>query len=58
VCCVVFAGLEVAVPGLDRGRVDPMIFERSWTNVQGLAKLLLLEKLTTPEARFEVRPAQ
>ncbi len=52
------AGFEVAVPNLDRPRVDPMIFERAWTNVQGLAKLILLEKLNTPEARFEVRAAR
>jgi hypothetical protein len=25
------AGFEVAVVGLDRARIDPMIFERSWT---------------------------
>jgi hypothetical protein len=48
-------GFEVAVPGLQRSRVDPMIFERAWSNVNGLAKLLLLEKLTTPEARFEYK---
>ncbi len=47
-------GFEVAVPELQRSRVDPMIFERAWSNVNGLGKLLLLEKLTTPEARFQV----
>ena len=34
VACVVLAcvaGFEVAVVGLDRPRVDPMIYERSWT---------------------------
>eukprot|EP00854_Cymbomonas_tetramitiformis_P018187 gene18187-21666_t len=44
-------GFEVAVPALERRRVDPMLFERSWKNVRGLAKLLLLEVLRTPEAR-------
>lgn len=48
-------GFEVAVPGLNRSKVDPMIFERAWSNVKGLAKLLLLERLTTPEERFQVR---
>ena len=42
------------MPDLQRARVDPMIFERAWGNVNGLGKLLLLEKLTTPEARFQV----
>ncbi len=32
-----------------------MIFERSWNNVLGLGKLLLLEKLTTPIARFRYK---
>ena len=34
VACVMLAcvaGFEVAVVGLDRPRVDPMIYERSWT---------------------------
>ncbi len=31
VLCVLVAGFEVAVPELDRARIDPMIFERSWT---------------------------
>lgn len=48
-------GFEVAVPGLQRSRIDPMIFERAWSNVNGLAKLLLLERLRTPEARFEYK---
>ena len=52
--CVVCTHVQVAVPDLDRPRVDPMIFERAWSNINGLAKLLLLEKLTTPLARFQV----
>lgn len=35
-----------------RDRIDPMIFEKPWDDVRGLAKLLLLEKLRTPEARY------
>ena len=48
-------GFEVAVPDLQRSRVDPMIFERAWSNINGLARLLLLEKLTTPEERFQYK---
>ncbi len=47
-------GFEVGVPELRRERIDPMIFERAWGSVNGLARLLLLEKLTTPEQRFQV----
>ena len=45
-------GFEVEVPSLMRDRIDPMIFEKPWDDVRGLAKLLLLEKLRTPEARY------
>ncbi|KAH8799706.1 hypothetical protein F5884DRAFT_114530 [Xylogone sp. PMI_703] len=38
-------GFEVYWPQLDRSRVDPTIFERSFTRTQGLARLLVLEKL-------------
>lgn len=48
-------GFEVEVPSLNRDRIDPMIFERPWDDVRGLAKLLLLEKLRTPEARYAYR---
>ena len=41
-------GFEVEVPMLKRENVDPMIFEKPWDDVRGLAKLLLLEKLRTP----------
>ncbi len=38
-------GFEVHWPLLDRTRIDPTIFERSSGHTQGLARLLILEKL-------------
>ncbi|KAF4634032.1 hypothetical protein G7Y89_g4076 [Cudoniella acicularis] len=38
-------GFEVYWPLLDRTRIDPTIFERSFGRTQGLARLLILEKL-------------
>ncbi|KAI9740971.1 MAG: hypothetical protein M1818_004577 [Claussenomyces sp. TS43310] len=38
-------GFEVCWPSLDRSRIDPTIFERSFGRTQGLARLLVLEKL-------------
>ncbi|KKK26957.1 hypothetical protein ARAM_004358 [Aspergillus rambellii] len=38
-------GFEVFWPDLDRSRVDPTIFERSFARVTGLARLLVLERL-------------
>ncbi|TAQ87996.1 hypothetical protein B7494_g3670 [Chlorociboria aeruginascens] len=38
-------GFEVYWPLLDRSRIDPTIFERSFGRTQGLARLLILEKL-------------
>ncbi|KAJ5594036.1 uncharacterized protein N7459_000244 [Penicillium hispanicum] len=38
-------GFEVFWSPLDRSRVDPTIFERSFTRTEGLARLLVLEKL-------------
>jgi hypothetical protein len=37
-------GFEVHWPMLDRTRIDPTIFERSFGRTQGLARLLILEK--------------
>ncbi|KAK4184990.1 ankyrin repeat protein [Podospora australis] len=42
---------EVYWPDLDRGRVDPTIFERSFQRTLGLARLLVLERLPTSSAR-------
>ncbi|KIW62826.1 hypothetical protein PV04_10956 [Phialophora macrospora] len=44
-------GFEVYWPFIDRSRVDPTIFERSFSRVQGLARLLVLEKLPHPNDR-------
>lgn len=46
-------GFEVYVPGLKRDEVDPTIYERAVSRVQGLARLLAIEKLATPEARSQ-----
>lgn len=42
---------EVYWPELDRSRVDPTIFERSFQRTLGLARLLVLESLPTTTAR-------
>ena len=44
-------GFEVYWPLLDRARVDPTIFERSFQRTVGLARLLVLEKLPRPSDR-------
>ncbi|KAG8952591.1 hypothetical protein FRC04_003952 [Tulasnella sp. 424] len=44
-------GFEIHVPDLRREDFDPTIFERALTRVAGLARLLVLEKLGTQEAR-------
>jgi len=46
-------GFEVYVPGLKRDKIDPTIYERTVGRVQGLARLLAIEKLATPEARSQ-----
>jgi len=38
-------GFEIYWPHLDRSKVDPTIFERSFGRTEGLARLLVLEKL-------------
>ena len=48
-------GFEVVVPALQRERVDPFLFEKRFDATHGLGRLLLLERLTTPEARFQYR---
>lgn len=44
-------GFEAYWPALERSRVDPTIFERSFSRVLGLARLLVLEKLPMPTDR-------
>ncbi|KAL8692808.1 MAG: hypothetical protein Q9224_003884 [Gallowayella concinna] len=46
-------GFEVYWPDLDRSRVDPTIFERSFARTMGLARLLVLEQLPKPGDREE-----
>jgi Ankyrin repeats (3 copies)/Ankyrin repeat len=48
-------GFEVQVPNLDRSRIDPTIFERSFGRTVGLARLLVLEKLPKQADRDEYR---
>lgn len=38
-------GFEIFWPNLDRKRIDPTIFERSFGRTEGLARLLILERL-------------
>ncbi|KLO11509.1 ankyrin [Schizopora paradoxa] len=44
-------GFEVYVPDLRREDVDPTIFERSINRITGLARMLVLERLSKPESR-------
>ncbi|KAL8650578.1 MAG: hypothetical protein Q9210_003740 [Variospora velana] len=44
-------GFEVYWPDLDRSKVDPTIFERSFARTVGLARLLVLEQLPKPGDR-------
>ncbi|KAL8943907.1 MAG: hypothetical protein Q9216_000801 [Gyalolechia sp. 2 TL-2023] len=44
-------GFEVYWPDLERSKVDPTIFERSFTRTVGLARLLVLEQLPKPGDR-------
>ncbi|KAL8804903.1 MAG: hypothetical protein Q9182_002305 [Xanthomendoza sp. 2 TL-2023] len=46
-------GFEVHWPDLDRSRIDPTIFERSFARTMGLARLLVLEQLPKPGDREE-----
>ncbi|KAJ7635860.1 hypothetical protein B0H17DRAFT_1217253 [Mycena rosella] len=45
-------GFEVYYPSLRRDDVDPTIYERSLTRIEGLARLLVLEKLANTDARY------
>ncbi|KAI9462535.1 hypothetical protein F5148DRAFT_1286433 [Russula earlei] len=44
-------GFEVYIPGLKRSEIDPTIFERAVGRIQGLARLLAIEKLAAPGSR-------
>ncbi|CAG8719017.1 4950_t:CDS:2, partial [Ambispora leptoticha] len=45
-------GFEIKVPSLDHSRIDPTIYDRSFEKLHGLARLLVLERLATPDFRF------
>ncbi|KAJ6544013.1 hypothetical protein B0H19DRAFT_1212418 [Mycena capillaripes] len=45
-------GYEVYYPSLRRDDVDPTIYERSLTRIEGLARLLVLEKLANMDVRY------
>jgi ankyrin repeat protein len=44
-------GFEIYWPHLDRSKIDPTIFERSFGRTEGLARLLVLEKLPKSDDR-------
>jgi hypothetical protein len=44
-------GFEVYCPFLDRSRIDPTIFERSYNKTVGLARLLVIEALPNESDR-------
>eukprot|EP01063_Lacrimia_lanifica_P029653 TRINITY_DN4571_c0_g1_i1.p1 TRINITY_DN4571_c0_g1~~TRINITY_DN4571_c0_g1_i1.p1 ORF type:complete len:1795 (+),score=613.03 TRINITY_DN4571_c0_g1_i1:74-5458(+) len=46
-------GFAVHVPGYDRDRIDPNIFDKPWGLLHGLAKLIVLEQLQTPQKRYQ-----
>ncbi|KAF6743504.1 ankyrin repeat protein [Ephemerocybe angulata] len=45
-------GFEVYVPDLDRAKIDPTIYERAINKMEGLARLLVFEKLMDGDARY------
>jgi hypothetical protein len=51
-------GFAVLLPSLDRKKIDPQLFERRFDQLQGLARLLLLESLTTAESRTKYKDQQ
>src|SRR3990167_964216 len=51
-------GFSIQIPSLDKSRIDPQIFEKRFDQVKGLAKLLLLTSLPTPEQRFTFKNLQ
>ncbi|KAK7469254.1 hypothetical protein VKT23_003740 [Stygiomarasmius scandens] len=49
---------EVYVPTLERDNVDPTIYERSIARINGLARLLVLEKLKDGDSRYRFLEAR
>lgn len=54
-----FRGYAVAVPGLDRSRVDPFLFRKTLKSVHGLAKLLIMDRnAAKAQAKAEASPTK
>ncbi|KZW00292.1 ankyrin [Exidia glandulosa HHB12029] len=51
-------GFEISVPDLRRADIDPTIYERALSRMTGLARLLVLEKITSSEERMEFLSAR
>ncbi|EJD52730.1 ankyrin [Auricularia subglabra TFB-10046 SS5] len=51
-------GFEIAVPDLRRDDIDPTIYERSLARISGLARLLVLEKITSSNERMSYLAAR
>ncbi|THU93789.1 ankyrin [Dendrothele bispora CBS 962.96] len=51
-------GFEVYVPSLERDKVDPTIYERSIGRINGLARLLVFEKLKDGDSRSKFLEAR
>ena len=51
-------GFEVACPELDRAHIDPQLFERRFSKIQGMARLLLLERFRDEGERHRFKLQQ
>ncbi|KAJ3167489.1 hypothetical protein HK101_011768 [Irineochytrium annulatum] len=51
-------GFEIRIHGLDRSKVDPQLYEKSFDKCQGLSRLLLFEALKGSEARIGFKERQ
>jgi hypothetical protein len=51
-------GFEILVPVLSPSHIDPQIFERRFEQLQGLARLLVIERLEAPEYRTRYKEQQ
>ncbi|KAJ3213217.1 hypothetical protein HDU67_003156 [Dinochytrium kinnereticum] len=51
-------GFEIRVPELDRSKIDPQLYDRSFEKTRGLARLLLFEALRTQEERLTYKENQ
>lgn len=48
-------GFEIVVDTLNRDRIDPFLYERRFDQNKGLARLIMMERLRTPEERLRYR---